>query len=54
MWLAHYTGSGIDWVLDLIVEDFWDWFNTSFEMYEQQLKIERQAPQEVILAGIKK
>ncbi len=54
MWLAHYTGSGIGGVLDLFIEDFWDYFDMSFKVYEQQLKIERQAPQEVILTGIKK
>jgi hypothetical protein len=54
VWLAHYTGSGIDGVLDLDEEEFWSYFDASFEVYQQQLKIERQAPQEVILTGIKK
>jgi len=50
VFLSHYTGGGIESVLNLFVEDFFLYLDSALELY----KIEIERPQRVILAGIEK
>ena len=34
VFLAHFTGGGIDGVLDLIVEDYFSYLDAAVEIYE--------------------
>ena len=50
VFLAHFTGSGIDAVLDMIVADFFAYLDEALKLYKEQLNL----PSRVILAGIEK
>jgi hypothetical protein len=50
VFLAHFTGGGIDSVLDLETVDFWAYLDAAMEFY----KAERQGIWRVALAGIEK
>jgi hypothetical protein len=50
VFLAHYTGGGINSVLDLDSEDFFSYLDEAMKGYEMETK----APKRVVLAGIEK
>jgi hypothetical protein len=50
VFLAHFTGGGIDSVLDLPIDDFWDYLIEAVELY----KTETINPKRVVLSGIEK
>jgi hypothetical protein len=50
VFLAHFTGGGIDSVLDLDSEDFFNYLDEAAKLYG----IEMKAPKRVILTGIEK
>ena len=37
VFLAHFTGGGIDGVLDLIVEDYFSYLDAAVEIYEKEI-----------------
>ena len=47
---AHFTGGGIDSVLDLIVEDYFAYLDRAVEIYEKEIT----TPRRVVLSGIEK
>jgi len=49
VFLSHFTGGGIP-VLDLDVDDFWDYYDAAMKQYEMEIKMQRR----VILSGIEK
>ena len=51
VFLAHFTGGGIDGVLDLIVEDYFSYLDAAVEIYE---KGDHNTPAGVVLSGIEK
>ena len=50
VFLAHFTGGGIDGVLDLIVEDYFAYLDRAVEIYEKEIT----TPRRVVLSGIEK
>ena len=50
MFLAHYTGGGIDAILDMDISEFFEYLECAVEFY----KIEVERPVRVVLAGIEK
>jgi len=50
VFLAHYIGGGIDAVLDLDSNDFFQYLDAAWEFY----KIEVERPVRAILAGVEK
>lgn len=50
VFLAHFTGGGIDSVLDLIVEDYFAYLDRAVEIYEKEIT----TPRRVVLSGIEK
>ena len=50
VFLAHFTGGGIDGVLDLIVEDYFSYLDAAVEIYEKEIT----TPRRVVLSGIEK
>jgi hypothetical protein len=50
VFLAHYTGGGIDSVLDLYIDDFWSYLDETMKLH----KMENEAIRRVVLAGIEK
>nr|DAF13299.1 MAG TPA: hypothetical protein [Caudoviricetes sp.] len=50
VFLAHFTGSGIDPILDMLVDDYFVFLDEAIKLYKEQLTI----PRRVILAGIEK
>lgn len=50
VFLAHFTGGGIDGVLDLIVEDYFAYLDAAVEIYEKEIT----TPRRVVLSGIEK
>ncbi|WP_294597456.1 hypothetical protein [uncultured Rikenella sp.] len=48
MFLAHFTGSGLNDVLNLDTDDFFDYLDEAIELYRQ----ENETPRRVVLAGI--
>jgi len=48
LFLAHYTGGGINDVLDLCVEDFFLYLDAAAKFY----KLEIERPIRVVLSGI--
>jgi len=50
VFLAHYTGGGIDGVLDLEADEFFEYLESAVEFQ----KLEMQRPVRVVLAGIEK
>jgi len=50
VFLAHYVGGGIDAVLDLDEDDFWDYLMAALDL----LKSECMRPTRVVLSGIEK
>jgi len=50
VFLAHYVGGGINSVLDLEIEEFFEYYKAALEFY----KLEMQRPVRVVLAGIEK
>ena len=49
-YIAHFTGGGIDGVLDLIVEDYFAYLDRAVEIYEKEIT----TPRRVVLSGIEK
>ncbi|GHT46141.1 hypothetical protein AGMMS49965_23530 [Bacteroidia bacterium] len=50
VFLAHFTGSGIDSILDMQMDDAFNYLDEALKLYE----LEAKAPQRVVLAGIEK
>jgi hypothetical protein len=50
VFLAHFTGGGIDAVLDMENDDYFAYLNEAMELYKMEMK----APKRVVLAGIEK
>ena len=50
MFLAHFTGGGMDSVLDLDSGEFFTYLDEAVRLYEAEMK----APKRVVLAGIEK
>jgi hypothetical protein len=48
VFLAHFTGGGVDSVLDLEVNDFFKYLDEAIKLYSGEAK----APRRVVLAGI--
>jgi hypothetical protein len=47
VFLAHYIGGGIDAVLDLYADEFFEYLDAAIELYKQ----ERECPIRVVVAG---
>ena len=50
VFIAQFTGGGIEGVLDLIVEDFFAYLDRAVEIYEKEIT----TPRRVVLSGIEK
>jgi len=50
VFLAHYVGGGINSVLDLKIDEFFEYLESAVEFQ----KLEMQRPVRVVLAGIEK
>ena len=50
MFLAHYTGGGIDEVLDLSTDNYFTFLDAALKLHE----IEMTVPRRVVLSGIEK
>jgi hypothetical protein len=50
VFLAHYTGSGIDAVLDLDIEDYFVYMDAAVELYKTDIK----TPKRAIVVGFEK
>jgi hypothetical protein len=50
VFLAHFTGGGINGVLDLELEDYFQYFEAAVELYKTEMK----APKRVAVAGFEK
>jgi len=50
VFLSHYVGGGIDAVLDLDSDEFFEYLECAFNLY----KTEIERPVRVVLAGIEK
>lgn len=50
VFLAHFTGSGIDPVLDMVVDDYYIYLDEAIKLYKEQLTL----PRRVIVAGFEK
>jgi hypothetical protein len=50
VFLAHFTGGGINSVLELSAGDFFDYLDEAQKLYEMEMK----RPLRVVLAGIEK
>jgi hypothetical protein len=54
VFLAHFTGGGIDSVLDLGVDDFTEYFNAAIELDKALYERYAKTVTRVVLAGIEK
>lgn len=50
MFLAHYTGGGINGVLDLTTDEYFNYLDAALKLYEMEMK----TPRRVVLSGIEK
>lgn len=50
VFLAHFTGGGIDAVLDMDYEDYCSFLKHAVKMYEQEIT----KPRRVVLSGIER
>jgi len=50
VFLAHYVGGGIEPVLDLYEDDYFEYIKNAIEFHNQEI----QRPVRVVLAGIEK
>lgn len=50
MFLSHYSGSGINEILDLTTDEYFKYLDAALELYEAEIKM----PRRVILSGIEK
>jgi hypothetical protein len=50
VFLAHFTGGGINDVLDLDMEDYFQYLEAALELYKTEMK----APKRVAVAGFEK
>jgi hypothetical protein len=50
VFLAHYVGGGINSILDLYTDEFFEYLNAALEFYKEEIK----QPTRVILSGIEK
>ena len=50
VFLAHFTGGGIDSVLDLMVDDYFSYLESAVDIYEKEIT----TPRRVVLYGIEK
>ena len=50
VFLAHFTGGGINAVLDLIVEDYFDYLDEALKLYKEQFNV----PRRVVVAGFER
>jgi hypothetical protein len=50
VFLAHFTGGGINGVLDLDTDEYFAYLDAAVELY----KTEKRAPERVVVAGFEK
>ncbi|MDR3133268.1 MAG: hypothetical protein LBU42_04510 [Prevotellaceae bacterium] len=50
VFLAHFTGGGIDAVLDMDIEEFFAYMEAAAELYKTEMK----APRRAVVAGFEK
>jgi hypothetical protein len=50
VFLAHFTGGGIESALDIPYSDFFDYLDEAMKLYEAEMK----APRRAVVAGFEK
>jgi hypothetical protein len=50
VFLAHYTGGGINSVLEMNTDEFFEYLECAFDLYKNEL----ERPVRVVLSGIEK